>query len=166
MPAISAYFQEEKSMGATAGSNAKIAIWTAIVTATATVLTAFIGIVPALRQGDRKQIDDLTTQVSALSSQVTAAHKARDTYLISGSVKTRKNNAPLTDAMLVVAAANDSQPLGDDGKFALRNMTNEPYYIVVQPQGGKLYRVLISPSDPDPRTDTDELTITYNFSKE
>jgi hypothetical protein len=156
-------------MSAAAGSSAKIAIWTAIVTATTTVLTAFIGIVPALRHGDQQQIADLNTKVSALSFQLTsgaAGHKPKDTYVISGSVKTKKTNAPLSDAMLVIAAADNSQPLGDDGKFALRNMTNEPYYIVVQPQGGKLYRVLISPNDPDPRTDTDDLTITYNFSKE
>jgi len=157
-------------MSAAAGSNAKTAIWTAIVTATATVLTALIGILPGLRHSDQKQIADLTNQVTALTTQLStalAAHRSKDTYLISGLVTAKNSSAPLKDAMLVVAAANDSQPLGDDGKFALKNMANEPYYIVVQPQGGgKLCRVLISPDDRDPRTDTDDLTITYNFSKE
>lgn len=140
-------------------ATAKIAIWTAGITALATVLTAFIGIVPQMRQADRKQITDLKARLAGLP-----AKSPETTYMISGFVKTKKNNMPLTDAMLVAAPADNSPTLDDAGKFVLQHMTNQPYYIAVQTQDGKMRRVLISPNDPE--TDTDELAITSSFSKE
>jgi len=141
------------------GASAKVAVWTAVVTAIATVLTAFIGIVPQMRQGDQQQIQELKTQLATL-----IAKSSKDAYMVSGYVKTKKNNAPVTDAMLVAAPADDSVTLDDEGKFVLQNMVNQPYCIVVQTQDGKMRRVLISPTDPE--TDTDKLAITYSFSKE
>jgi hypothetical protein len=140
-------------------SSAKVAVWTAVITAIATVLTAFIAIVPQMRQGDKQQIDVLNSKLQKLATQIPASG-----YTVSGYVKTKKDSKPVTDAMLVAAPADDSVTLDDEGKFVLQNMANQHYCIVVQTQDGKMSRVLISPTDPE--TDTDDLAITYSFSKE
>jgi mannitol-specific phosphotransferase system IIBC component len=146
-------------MSSAAGSSAKVAIWTAIVTATATVLTAFIAIVPQMRHTDQQQIQQLTSQVSNLT-----AKSSKDSYVVKGQVKTKKDNAPVKEAILVAAAAGDSAPLDDAGGFVLPNMLNQAYWIVVQTPDGKTSRVLIDPSVPE--TDTADLAIVYSFSKE
>jgi len=153
-------------MSGSAGSSAQVAIWSAIIGALATVLTSFIAIVPQMRKGDKQQIEDLTQRTESLSKQVTdlSAQSSNNTYVVSGFVKTKKNNMPVTDAILVAAPAEDSLPLDDAGKFVLQNMVDQPYWIVVQTQDGKLSRVLINPTDPE--TDTEDLAITYSFSKE
>jgi len=153
-------------MSVSSSSSAKVAIWSAIITALATVLTSFIAIVPQMRKSDKQQIDDLTQRTANLSNQVTdlTAQLSKNVYVVSGFVKTKKDNAPVTDAILVAAPAEDSLPLDDAGKFVLQNMLNQPYWIVLQTQDGKLRRVLINPADPE--TDTEDLAITYIFSKE
>ena len=153
-------------MSGETGSSAKAAIWSAIIAATAAVLTSFIGIVPQIRKGDLQQIDTLKQETDNLTNKVAnlTAGLSKNTYVVSGFVKTKKNNAPVTDAILVAAPAEDSLPLDDAGKFVLQNMLDQPYWIVVQTQDGKLRRVLINPTDPE--TDTEDLAITYSFSKE
>jgi hypothetical protein len=144
-------------MSERAGSSAKVAVWTAVITAIATVLTAFIGIVPGLRQNDRNKIDDLTNQVTALTKKM-----SEDAYTVSGSVKTKKDSAPLTNGSLYAAAADDSVPLRDNGNFVFSHMLNRPYWIVVDTQEGKRGRLLITPGTLE--TASDEIEITYNFS--
>jgi len=153
-------------MSVSSSSSTNVAIWSAIITALATVLTSFIAIVPQMRKSDKQQIDDLTQRTANLSNQVTdlTAQLSKNVYVVSGFVKTKKDNAPVTDAILVAAPAEDSLPLDDAGKFVLQNMMNQPYWIVLQTQDGKLRRVLINPADPE--TDTEDLAITYIFSKE
>jgi len=153
-------------MSVSSSSSTNVAIWSAIITALATVLTSFIAIVPQMRKSDKQQIDDLTQRTANLSNQVTdlTAQLSKNVYVVSGFVKTKKDNAPVTDAILVAAPAEDSLPLDDAGKFVLQNMLNQPYWIVLQTQDGKLRRVLINPADPE--TDTEDLAITYIFSKE
>jgi hypothetical protein len=142
-------------------SSTKVAVWTALITAIATVLTAFITIFPQLRQNDQKTIGDLTNQITKLTAKL-----SQEAYRVSGHVKTRKNDMPVVAAMFFAAPANDAVPLDDSGKFDLPNMADQAYYIVVQTQDGKTSRVLINPSDPLTETDTEELAITYSFSKE
>jgi hypothetical protein len=145
-------------------SSTKVAVWTALITATATVLTAFIGVFPQLRQNDQKTIGDLTKQVSGLTSEVQGltAKIAEDAYTVSGSVKTKKNSAPVTNGSLYAATADDSVPLDDGGNFVFSHMLNKPYWIVLDTQNGQKGRLLISPGTV--QTASDELEVTYNFS--
>jgi hypothetical protein len=146
-------------MSANTDSGTRVAVWTAVVTAIATVLTAFIGIVPQMRHGDQQKIEDLETQIKKLSAKSSGV-----AYLVKGHVATKKNNTPVTDAVLVAGPASDSVALDDEGNFALSHMYKQPYCIVVQTQDGKMSRVLISPTDVE--TNTDELEINYSFSPE
>jgi len=139
-------------------SSTNVAVWTAVITAIATVLTAFIGIVPGLRQTDKNTIDDLSSQVAALK-----AKPPEQAYAVSGSVKTKKDNAPVTNAILDAAAAEDSQPLDDVGNFTFQHMANKPYWIVLETQDGKKARLLITPGTME--TASDDIAITYSFTK-
>jgi hypothetical protein len=145
-------------------SSTKVAVWTALITASATVLTAFIGIFPPLRDHDQKTISALTSQINGLTNEVQGltAKIAEDAYTVSGSVKTRKNSAPVTNGSLYAATADDSVPLDDVGNFVFSHMLNKPYWIVVDTQDGKKGRLLITPGTV--QTASEELEVTYNFS--
>ena len=139
-----------------AGANARVALLTALITAAATVLTAFIGILPQMRQTDRAKIDELTKQVRTLKSP-------EGLYKVTGKVKS-KSNAPFKDAVVFAAPAQYSASLDDNGTFLFQNVSRMPYVIVVASQTGTVYRLLINPDDPT--TDSDDLTISYAFSPE
>jgi hypothetical protein len=146
-----------------AGDNTKVAILTALITAAATVLTAFIGIVPQMRQGDRATIDQLSKQTDDLKAQIATLKSPEGLFKISGQVK-GKNNAPVKDAVLYAASADDSAPLDDNGTFLFQNMSRKPYVVVLASQNGTVHRLLINPGDAN--TDSDDLMITYAFSPE
>ena len=145
-------------MTQTLSANAKTATLTALVSAAATVLTAFIGIVPQMRRGDQTKIEELTKQVAALQQQLSI-----EVYRVSGRVKSR-NNTPITNAVLYVAMP-ESASLDDNGRFVFENMLRKPYCIVLATQNGTMRRVLINPDDPEPESDLPELAITYGYSK-
>jgi hypothetical protein len=144
-------------MNVEAASSTRVALWTAVITATATVLTAFVGIVPQLRQGDQQKLKDAQRQIDVLKTEL-----QKNAYTVKGSVKYKKGNTPVTDAVLVAGPADNTVPLDDGGVFSLPNVAYQPYSVTVQTQDGKFWRVLIDPAQPE--TDTDDLTITYLFS--
>ncbi|HEX6896547.1 MAG TPA: hypothetical protein VF146_14810 [Bryobacteraceae bacterium] len=144
-------------------STAKVAIITALITAGTTILTAFIAIVPQMRQGDRTTIDQLSKETQELKTEVQTLRSARGSYRIRGQVKT-KDNAPFKDAVLYAASADDSAPLDDNGKFLFENMSRKPYVVVLASQTGTVHRLLINPEDPT--TDSADLLVTYAFSAE
>lgn len=144
-------------MNVKATSSSRVALSTAVITATATVLTAFVGIVPQLRQGDQKKLKDAQQQIDQLKIEL-----QKNTYTVRGYVKHKKGNTPVTDAVLVAGPADDTVPLDDGGVFSLPNVAYRPYSVTVQTQDGKVWRVLIDPAQPE--TDTDDLAITYLFS--
>ena len=150
-------------MRETTSSSAKVAIVTALITAGTTILTAFIAIVPQVRQGDRTTIEQLSKQTEDLKTQVQTLKSSQSLYRIRGQVRTR-NNAPFKDAVLYAASADDSAPLDDNGTFLFENMSRKPYVVVLASQTGTVHRLLINPDDPN--TNSDDLLISYAFSVE
>ncbi len=150
-------------MSETKSANARVAIWSAVITGGATMLTAFIGIVPQMRQADKAQIDQLKKDTSELKAQLAELEKkpSAELYTINGRVRSKNNNAPITGADLYAATTADTTPLDDNGMFVLRNMIRGPYWIVVANQSGTIRRYLINPDLPE--TDED---IQVSFSKE
>ena len=137
----------------------KTAIVTTLITSIATVLVAFIGIVPQLRKGDQDTIDKLTTQLNQMKTK-----RSADLYTLSGHVT--RNKQPVTDGVLIAAEANDSVAPDDTGKFLFPNMARKAYWIVVTTQNGPTRRLLINPDESQPDAAGQEITISYNFEKE
>lgn len=137
----------------------KTTIVTTLITAVATVLVAFIGVVPQLRKGDQETIDKLSSQIAELQKQ-----RTEDLYTLSGRVS--RNNMPVTDGVLIAATANDSVSPDDNGKFLFPNMPRQAYWIVVTTQNGLTRRLLINPDDSQPDTSGQEIAISYRFAKE
>ena len=147
-------------------SNTKVAIQTALITAAATILASaladFIGILPRLRQTDQKTIQVYQQRIEKLQTQLNKK-SANYPYTVKGSVKYKKGNAPMKDAVLAAARAEDSVALDDGGAFYLSNVANQFYSVtLVNPQDGQIWRVMLDPSLTE--TDTGDLTITYQFS--
>lgn len=144
-------------MNVKAVSSTRVTLWTAVITATATVLTAFVGIVPQLRRGDQQKLKDAQKQIANLE-----AERQKNAYTVRGSVKYKKGDTPVTNAVLVAGPADDAVPLDDGGVFSLPNVAYQPYSVTIQTQDGKFWRVLIDPAQPE--SETDDLAITYLFS--
>jgi hypothetical protein len=152
-------------MNETMSVNAKVAIVTALITAATTISTAFIGIVPKMRQADQVKIDSLSKDTSDLRTQLEELKKpSAERYTVNGRVRSKNNNAPVTGAVLYAATTADSVPLDDNGTFVFQNMLRGPYWIVVANQSGTIRRFLINPDQPE--TEGEEIAITYSFSKE
>lgn len=139
-------------------SSAKVAIWTAIITAIGTVLTSFLGIVPQMRKDDAHRLNELKHQVNQLMAQ-----KATDDYTVSGSV-TKSDNTPVKYATVFAAPASNSGPL-EGGKFIFTKMENQPYYLIVQTQDG-LISAIMNPSEPPAPDPAGGYVVNYTFSKE
>jgi len=151
-------------MPQTTSSNAKVVIITAIITVAGTVLTAFIGVIPQMRQGDRATIEKLSKETDDLKKQVEELGKPSEAlYKVSGRVRS-KSNAPVKDAVLYAASADDSVPLDDNGMFLFQNMSRKSYWVVLASQTGTIHRLLINPEDP--ATESEDLAISYSFLKE
>ena len=151
-------------MQETTRTTATVPIITALIAAVGTVLVAFIGIVPQMRQGDRSTIDKLSKETDDLRKQVAQLKTPSEAlYKVRGRVKS-KSNVPVKDAVLYAASADDSAPLDDNGAFLFQNMSHKPYWVVVASQSGTIHRLLINPEDPE--TDSEELAITYTLLQE
>jgi len=152
-------------MNETMSVNAKVAIVTALITAATTISTAFIGIVPKMRQADQVKIDSLSKDTSDLRAQLEELKKpSAERYTVNGRVRSKNSNAPVTGAVLYAATTADSVPLDDNGTFVFQNMLRGPYWIVVANQSGSIRRFLINPDQPE--SEGEEIAITYSFSKE
>jgi hypothetical protein len=155
-------------MNGKAGSGTKVAIWTALITAAATILTAYIAVLPQIRQGDQQKIDDLSKTTAALQSQLDSMNsQPKDVaYKLSGSIKNKTNNAPVTDAFLYASPSEDLALPDDQGNFQLAPIGGQAYNVVVATPGGQMQRLLVTPDGPPSQTVIGDLTITYSLAKE
>jgi hypothetical protein len=142
-------------------SSKAIAIWTALITATATVLTAFIGIVPQMRKGDQQTMQAFQQRINQLQAKLDQKHE-ENAYTLKGSVKYNKGNTPVAAAILLAGPAADITALDDEGSFSLSNVADRAYFVAVQTEDGKIQRVLLDPQNP--ATQTPDFAITYAFS--
>lgn len=147
-------------------SDAKVAIVTALISSIGTILIAFIGIVPTLRQSDQTKIAGSQKEIEKLQSTIGDLQKSLDEiYTISGRVRST-DNSPLSGTELYAAKADDSSTLDDNGRFLFHNVLRRPYrVIVVDQQTGRVRRLLIDPDDSPPENETAGIAISYNFEK-
>ncbi len=146
--------------------NAKIAIATALITAITTVVVAFMGVVPQLRSGDQKEIENLQKTIAEMKSMVEGLKTSReDLQSISGIVR-NGDNTPKNDAVLYAVKADAAASLDDSGKFVFQNMARSPYWIVMADQNRKVRRLLIRPDDSPAMGTMEGLTMVYKFAKE
>jgi|ERR1700756_3295187 hypothetical protein len=137
----------------------RVTIITTLISSLATVLVAFIGIVPQMRMRDQQTISTLQQQIAELQQRPT------DTlYTLSGHVS--RNKKPVSNGVLIAAAPNESATLGDNGEFLVQSIPRKAYWIIVTTQDGPTSRLLINPDDSQPDTTQEEIAISYNFTKE
>ena len=142
--------------------NAKVAIVTALISAIGTILVAFIGVVPTLRERDRQSDQK---QIEELKNTITGLQKSLDEiYTISGRVRTT-DNSPLSGAELYAAKADDTATPDDNGRFLFQNVLRRPYRVIVVDQAGRIRRLLIDPNDSPPENQTAGIAISYSFEK-
>jgi hypothetical protein len=150
------------------GSGTKVAIWTALITAAATILTAYIAVLPQIRQGDQQKIDELSKTTASLQSELDSMNSSPKAvaYKLSGSIKNKANNAPVTDAFLYASPSADLALPDDQGNFQLAPIGGQAYNVVVATPGGQMQRLLVTPDGPPSETVIGDLTITYSLAKE
>ena len=141
-------------------SNAKTIIVTAIISAAATVLVSFIGVLPQLRKGDH----------DAPKQPVTASPPATgDRWTISGVV-TKGDRTPVSNAevyLLPATGAENITATDDRGGFVFENMPLRPYWIVTRDNSsGNSSRVLMGADNKDGVIQLAGSVITFHFSKE
>lgn len=112
--------------------NAKLVIITTLITGLITLTTAFIGIIPSLRSGDRKQIEELNQKINNLTPKAPVPAK---TMSITGTVRSVDNKQLLIGYDVYLLP--ESYPLlsartDDNGKFSLAAIPADTYSIVVR----------------------------------
>jgi hypothetical protein len=112
--------------------NAKLVIVTTLITGLITLATAFIGIIPSLRSGDLKQIEQLNQKINSLTPKVPVPVK---TMGITGTVRSEDNTKILVGYDVYLLP--ESYPLlsartDDNGKFTLEAIPADMYSIIVR----------------------------------
>jgi hypothetical protein len=141
-------------------SNAKTIIVTAIISAAATVLVSFIGILPQLKKGDH----DAPKPTATTSPPATG-----DRWTITGVV-TKGDSTPVSNAevyLLPATGAENITATDDKGGFVFENMPLRPYWIVTRDNSsGSSNRVLMGGDNKDGVIHLTGSVITFHLSKE
>ena len=103
-----------------------VPIITALITATATILVSFIGILPQLRQQDLERIKNLESQVDDTLERMSISGKA---YFQEGSSQPLSN----VEVYLVIASGNELVTTTDDkGEFMFDEIPKRNWWIIVR----------------------------------
>jgi hypothetical protein len=121
-----------------ASSNPKVLLGTAAITAAATVLVSFIGIVPQLRSGDKQELAKLKTEIDQIkqaSVSETPRTAATKTMVVSGTLRSADGEKPLNgyDVYLLPEGNNLLTSKSDDsGRFMFPSVPDSMYSIIVR----------------------------------
>ena len=87
-------------------SSTKTILVTTLISAIATIMVSFIGIVPQLRHGDQREIENLNTKIDQLTKQVegASAPASGDRWTITGVVL-KGESSPVSNAEVYLLPA-------------------------------------------------------------
>jgi hypothetical protein len=152
-------------------SSAVVIVITSLISAVATIMVSFIGIVPQLRKGDRDDIVKLTSRVDQLTRQIDSSSPPAggDRWTITGVVL-KGDNRPVSNAEVYLLPATGGENItstDDQGGFVFENMPLRAYWIITRDNAsGSSNRVLMGAENRDGEIRLTANTIKYHFSKE
>jgi len=127
-------------------------IGTGLITAITTIAVSFIAIVPQLRRGDAKQVEELKAQIISTQEQANSARPTISTEKkqnIYGTVLTEDGKGTLrsVEVYLVPAGLTATTDV-DDGSFNLQSIPAGAYSMIIRNSEGKSSRVnMVFPID-------------------
>ena len=148
----------------TAQSSTKVIVITSLISAVATIMVSFIGIVPQLRRGDLDELARLKKQ-----TDITSAPAPGERWTITGTVL-KGENKPVSNAEVYLLPATGGENItatDDRGGFIFQNMPLRPYWIVTRDtSSGSSNRVLMDAENKEGEIRLTESLIKYHFSKQ
>src|SRR5215470_7038513 len=129
-------------------TSTKTILVTTLISAIATIMVSFIGIVPQLRHDDQREIETLNAKIDQLTKQVegASAPASGDRWTITGVVL-KGESSPVSNAEVYLLPATGSENLtttDDKGGFVFENMPLRAYWIVTRDTAsGSSNRVLM-----------------------
>jgi len=152
-------------------SNARVIVFTSLISAVATIMVSFIGIVPQLRKGDRDDIVKLNNRVDQLTKQVDAASSPApgERWSITGVVL-KEDSKPVSNAEVYLLPATGGENItstDDQGGFVFENMPLRAYWIITRDNAsGNSNRVLMGAENREGEIRLTANIIKYHFTKE
>lgn len=118
------------------GQSPKVLIVTALISMIGTILVAFVGIVPQLRNKDADQITKLSDRVNQLLAEQSKAPPASEKQIsIFGTVKAEDGSKVLAGYEVYLVPSNNdlyTSKTDDAGRFTLAGLPDGTYSIMVR----------------------------------
>jgi len=112
----------------------KIAVFTTLITCISTILVAFIGIFPQLREGDVNKIEALEKRLNNLAALYPATEPAQAAWKIQGTLTNNNIEKKSLDAEIYLMPSSWSHftTTDDNGAFSFTDVPPHTYYILIR----------------------------------
>ena len=112
----------------------KIAVFTTLITCISTILVAFIGVFPQLRENDVNKIEKLEKKLNNLAALYPAIDSAKVAWEIKGTLTNNNIDKKSLDAEIYLMPSSWTHftTTDDNGVFSFTDVPPQTYYILIR----------------------------------